>query len=163
MRKKQATLTELIRRQTEHIAEGEKLAQASTFADDEQKRLGSLAGGQEATQTDTKTLVTAETAANRQAEELSGAESKMGTAVASLKKEKQAAADKELPPQRKVLELLKKELRHDAAEIARREAEVARSASPGWAKIRRAIGNWPNAFRNRFANWETAGPGPSAR
>ena len=126
LRKKQATLEELIKRQTEHVEQGGKLADAvndgATPSDDQQKSLAELAKEQGKTRLGAKSLADAAAQAGKESANLQTAESRMGEAGQSLDKREAAAA---LPHQKEALAALEKERDETAEAVRRAEAELA--------------------------------------
>lgn len=126
LRKKHATLEELIQRQTEHVDRGGKLADAvkdgAEPGDDAQKSLQELAKEQAQTRAGAKSLAEAAAQAGKESANLQTAESQMGEAGQSLDKREPAAA---LPHQKEALAALEKERDETAEAIRRAEAELA--------------------------------------
>ena len=125
LRKKRATLDELIARENGHIEATSKLAPADKPSDDEASALGQLAKEQAKTQAGAKSLAAEAAKAGKEAKNLSAAESKMGEAAESL--EKRQAADA-LPPQKEALAALEKE-RDETDEAMRRAEEELKQAN----------------------------------
>ncbi len=126
LRKKQATLEELIKRQTEHVAQGAKLADAvkdgAEPGDDSQKSLDELAKEQAKTRDGAKSLAEAAAQAGKQSANLQTAEAQMGEAGQSLSKHEPTPA---VPHQKEALSALEKERDETAEAIRRAEAELA--------------------------------------
>ena len=123
LRKKRATLEDLIKRQREHLDQGGALAKAETLAESERKSLEQLTKEQETTRVGAKALAAESTAQGEEpSPNLTTAESKMGEAVTSLEKAEPKSA---VPPQQEALAALEKE--RDAADeaIKAREAKLA--------------------------------------
>lgn len=124
LRKRRATLEDLIKRQREHLDQGGALAKADTLAENERKSLEQLTKEQETTRVGAKALAAESTAQGQEepSPNLTTAESKMGEAVASLEKAEPKSA---VPRQQEALAALEKE--RDAADeaIKAREAKLA--------------------------------------
>ena len=120
LRKKQASLEELIVRQTGHIDATGKFAGADT-PDDEERSLTELAREQAKTQAGAKALAAAAAQSGKDAKNLIAAEDKMADAAESLEKRQAAEA---LPPQKEALAALEKERDEAAEAILRLEEEV---------------------------------------
>jgi hypothetical protein len=107
LRKKRATLDELIRREQEHIDQDAKLAGAKELSADEEQAVGKLAEEQAATRASTKTLSEEHAKqAGKESANLAEAEGKMGQAGEKLEKKEPAAA---LPEQKEALAALERE------------------------------------------------------
>jgi hypothetical protein len=104
LRRSQATLEELIKRQTAHVDEGKRLAKSENLQAEQRRAIGQLAEGQGATRTDTKSLAEAIAKAGAESEHLGNADEQMGEATDSLKKE---AAGEAVPHQQEALDSLK--------------------------------------------------------
>jgi hypothetical protein len=126
LRKKKASLEELVRRQQGHIEQGGKLAEAhgdsAQPAEQEQKPLDLLTKEQAATRAGAKSLAAAAAEAGHESANLKSADDKMGEAGQSLEKHEPAAA---LSPQKDALAALEKELDATAEELQRKETELA--------------------------------------
>ena len=126
LRKKKASLEDLVRRQRGHIDQGAKLAEAigdaAQPAEPEQKSLDELTKEQAATRAGAKSLAEAGAEAGHESANLKTADDKMGEAGQSLEKREPAAAT---PPQKDALAALEKELDETAEELLRKEAELA--------------------------------------
>jgi hypothetical protein len=124
LRKKRASLEEVIARQTQHIETAGKLAvvdrpdeQADSFTD--------LAKEQTKTQAATKDLAVAAAQGGNGSKNLIAAEDKMADAVESLEKQQATEA---MPPQKEALAALEKE-RDEMAEAIRRLEEEVKQAN----------------------------------
>lgn len=126
LRKKQATLEELIKRQTEHIVQGAKLADAvnddAEPGDDAKNSLDELAKEQSKTRDGAIALAEAAAQAGKESANLQTAETQMGEAGQSLAKHEAAPA---VPHQKQALAVLEKERDETAEAIGRAEAELA--------------------------------------
>ncbi|HVW39394.1 MAG TPA: hypothetical protein VHB99_18885 [Pirellulales bacterium] len=132
LRKKRTTLEDLIKRQREHLDQGGELAKAETLAESERKSLEQLTKEQETTRVGAKALAAESTAQGQEpSPNLNTAESKMGEAVASLKKAEPKSA---VPPQQEALAALEKE--RDAADEAIKDRE-AKLAEANFSAMRR--------------------------
>src|SRR4029077_3928572 len=80
LRKKRATLDELIQRETAHIEQGGKLADIKELSTDDQQAIGKLAEEQEGTRAATKVLAEEQAKAGKESSNLGEAEAKMGQA-----------------------------------------------------------------------------------
>lgn len=125
LRKKRASLEELIVRQKGHIEATDKLAAADKPGDDDAKTLAELAKEQAKTQAGAKALAAAAAEAVKEAKNLVAAEDKMADATESLEKRQAAEA---LPPQKEALAALEKE-RDEAAEAIRKLEEEVKQAN----------------------------------
>ncbi|HEX7446665.1 MAG TPA: hypothetical protein VF306_03920 [Pirellulales bacterium] len=126
LRKKHATLEELIKRQAEHVAQGAKLADAvkdvAEPGDDAKNSLDELAKEQAKTRDGAKALAEAATQAGKQSANLQTADAQMGEAGQSLSKHEPTPA---VPHQKEALSALEKERDETAEAIRRAEAELA--------------------------------------
>ncbi len=117
LRKKKASLAELIARQNGHIEATDKLA-AGQPTDGDKSPLEQLAKEQSKTQAGAKALAAAAAQSGKEPENLTAAESKMGAAAESLSKREASEA---LPPEKEALAALQKE--REATDEALRRAE----------------------------------------
>ncbi|HUY88620.1 MAG TPA: hypothetical protein VMV10_07795 [Pirellulales bacterium] len=122
LRKKRATLEDLIKRQREHLEQGGELAKTLALAEGERKSLEQLAKQQETTRVGTKALAAETAKGQAPSPNLSAAEAKMGEAVKSLEKAEPKPA---VPPQREALAALEKEREAADEAIKDREAKLA--------------------------------------
>jgi hypothetical protein len=118
LRKKHATLEELIARQQGHLGQGGELAKAATLSAEQEKSLAELGKDQEATRVLTKALAV-EKKDEKPSANLAEAESKMSDAVKSLDSKKPEPA---VRAQQAALAALEKE--RDATAKAMQEAET---------------------------------------
>jgi hypothetical protein len=118
LRKKRATLAELIARQNGHIEATDKLAAVDQPAEEENSPLAQLAKEQAKTQAGAKALAAEAAQSGKETKHLSAAESKMSEAAESLDKKQATAA---LPAEKEALSALEKE--REATEDALRRAE----------------------------------------
>jgi hypothetical protein len=125
LRKKRASLDELIGRQKGHIEATGKLADVDKPADDETSAPADLAKEQAKTRAGAKELATAAAQAGKDAKNLIAAEDKMADATESLEKRQAAEA---IPPQQEALAALEKE-RDETAEAMRRLEEEVKQAN----------------------------------
>ncbi|HET6883587.1 MAG TPA: hypothetical protein VFI31_25770, partial [Pirellulales bacterium] len=125
LRKKKASLEELIARENGHIEATGKLADAADPADGADSTLAKLAKEQAKTQAAAKSLAAAAIEAGKDVKNIVAAETKMGEAAESLEKR---AADEALPPEKEALEALEKE-REETDEALRRAEEELKQAN----------------------------------
>jgi hypothetical protein len=125
LRKKRASLDELIARQQGHIDASGKLAATDTADDDAQKSLAELTKEQAKTRAGAKSLAADAAKAGKEAANLVAAEDKMAAATESLEKRQPAEA---LPEQKEALAALEKE-RDEADETMRRLEEEVKQAN----------------------------------
>jgi hypothetical protein len=118
LRKKRATLEELIARENGHIEATGKLADAAEAGEGADSPLAKLAKEQAKTQAGAKSLAAAAIEAGKDVKNLVAAETKMGEAAESLEKR---AAGEALPPEKDALAALEKE--REATDEALRRAE----------------------------------------
>ncbi|HWB09297.1 MAG TPA: hypothetical protein VG826_08740 [Pirellulales bacterium] len=125
LRKKRASLDELIARQQGHIEATGKLAAADKPADDADNPSGDLAKEQSQTQAGAKALASAAAQAGKEAKNLVTADEKMGAAAESLEKRQSEEA---LPAEKEALAALEKE-RDETAEAEHRLEEEIKQAN----------------------------------
>lgn len=106
LRKKRASLAELIARQNGHIEATDKLAAADQPAENQGSPLAQLAKEQAKTQAGAKALAAEAAQSGKETKNLSAAENKMSEAAESLDKKQATEA---LPPEKEALAALEKE------------------------------------------------------
>lgn len=122
LRKKRATLEELIARQQGHLDQGGKLAALETLAAEEQKSAEKLGQAQEETRVLTKALAAEKSPEGKPSPNLTEAETKMAGAAKSLEKQEAKPA---VPAQKAALAALEKERDETAKAIQQAEAKLA--------------------------------------
>lgn len=120
LERRQATLADLIARQTKHVEQGQSLAKSGQAGQQDPKASSQLAKGQEQTQRDTKTLA-GETSGDGPSVSLGQAEAEMGRAVGSLGKHQAGQA---VPHQQAALAALKKEAESNQSRLQRLKREL---------------------------------------
>ena len=121
LRKKRATLAELIARQNAHIEATGKLAAADKPGEGETSPLAQLAKEQAKTQAGAKSLAAAAVQAGKEAKNFVAAETKMGEAAESLEKNQAAEA---VEPEKDALAALEKEQEENEEALRRAEEEL---------------------------------------
>lgn len=121
LRKKRASLDELITRQKGHIDVADKLANADKPAADEAATPAQLAKEQTKTQVGAKELATAAAQAGKEAKNLIVAEEEMANAAEALDKNQVADA---VPPQKEALAALEKEREENEQAMQKLEEEI---------------------------------------
>ncbi|HVC96692.1 MAG TPA: hypothetical protein VND64_23645 [Pirellulales bacterium] len=134
LRKKRATLDELIRREQAHIEQGGKLAEIKELSADDQQAVGKLAEEQEGTRAGTKVLAEEQAKAGKgspgessnessiESSNLAEAEAKMGQASEKLAAKEASAA---LPVQKEALAALQREREATDEQVRKLAKELA--------------------------------------
>jgi len=122
LKKKRATLEELIQRQTAHLVQGRSLAAVESPGEAESETAAALSGEQQQTQTATRNLAAEEAVAEGQPRHLDDADARMGEAVGKLD---ESAAGEAVPPQEQALAALERERDRTAAEQQQAEDDLA--------------------------------------
>jgi len=122
LKKRLATLSQLIARQKQHIEAGQDLVAKAPSTTPSDEALSTLHTEQSTTQTDTAALASEQaTAAGSPSKNLDGASQEMQSAAKSLEEKK---TEQSLPPMQKALELLKKEQERLAQEKKKLDGQI---------------------------------------